>query len=590
MLIKASRIRASSGAGSLVRHLTAGDENESIDIVRGTVADLHDAVADALRFNRTFALRHFVIAPEVPMRRDQFERAARNLGEEFGFDPDNAFVVEHKKARAMAGVADRHWHIVVPEIDPATGKVLSSAFSHPRHEKVSRLLELEFGHRIISGAHDLAVLAALRADGQDEAAGRLAEAFGHGSRPVAAYSTTAHQAAKRIGVDLAVVRQHVRRAWSVSTDIEAFRGHLFSHGLELSVGEKRGVMLIRDRATGIVLGAANRLAGIRRGDFNDFMERINHDHDDRTAVSAEQRPDDPGRNGNPQAGPEHYPRTGEGDGPADEGRDNVCDRRHAGLVADFGDARGREWQEPAGAASEARRTGPGAGSSPDDGRGLTTAVVKVGAAIVALSKVAPFLNCAERSRQHLAEMETQIRAKIAATQTPLETQISSRLHSARLYLDGTHRRHAEMLRVYRDAQERLAACPEPRQGMMDRLMGRQPSRIDIEALESQVATARDNLIAAEKMAAGADGNLARVEKAERASRAQQLGELEAQRKSGMGMLAEIVMAQRMVRTFPLIVYSGPVFVSWAGRKVERKRRGLRAPGARNIWGIPFDFG
>jgi len=85
--------------------------------------------------------------------------------------------------------------------------------------------------------------------------------------------------------------------------------------------------------------------------------------------------------------------------------------------------------------------------------------------------------------------------------------------------------------------------------------------------------------------------LARVEKAEAAERGQRLSQMETERRQGLEALAETVMAQRMVRAFPSIVYSGPGFVSWAGQKVERRRRdGLRNPWARDIWGVPLDFG
>lgn len=171
-----------------------------------------------------------------------------------------------------------------------------------------------------------------------------------------------------------------------------------------------------------------------------------------------------------------------------------------------------------------------------------------------------------------------------------ETQISSRLHAARLYRDGTHARHGELLRSYREAQERLAAHPEPRRTVTDRLLGRTPASNGLERLERAVDAARDDLVAAEKAAAGADIHLARVEKEQAAERGERLAEMETQRRAGLERLAEIVMAQRMVRVFPPIVYSGPAFVSWVGSKVERKRRDLRNPNARNMWGIPLDFG
>lgn len=587
MLIKASRIRASAGAGALARHLTDGGDNESVAVLRGTVADLHDAVDDAKRFNRVYALRHFIIAPQLAMDSAQFERAAQALGDEFGFDPALALVVEHQKARAVEGSADRHWHLVVPETDAATGRVLSSRFDRARHEKIARLLEMEFAHPIVPGAHDLAVLAALRDEGHDDLADRLASALGHGPKPASAYTSNGHQAAKRHGIDLATVRQHVRAAWADSGDGDDFRARLGAHGLDLAPGEKPGVVVIHDSATGMVLGAANRLAGARRAVFNAFLERTHHD---RNQSAAKHRADDLGRHGEPEAGPDHNsgPRTGHG--AADAGRIPVRDRSHAGTVANAGEPHGGHGPERRSAPPEARSAGNRHGVAPHDGHGLTSAITKSAATVMALAKTAPPVSAAERSRQHLAAMETRTRAELAAMGVQPETQISSRLHAARLYRDDTHARHAELLKTYRGAQERLAAHPEPRRTMADRLLGRMPAPNGLERLERAVDTARDDLVAAEKAAAGADSHLSRVEKTEAAERGQRLAEVETQRRAGLERLAEIVMAQRVVRSFPLVVYSGPAFVVWAGGKIERKRRSLRNPNARNIWGIPIDFG
>ena len=106
-----------------------------------------------------------------------------------------------------------------------------------------------------------------------------------------------------------------------------------------------------------------------------------------------------------------------------------------------------------------------------------------------------------------------------------------------------------------------------------------------------MAAARAHLVAAEKAASGADGHLAWVERTERAERTQYMAQAEVQRRAGQEMLAEVVMAQRMVKVFPALAYTGPAFTAWSGGKVERKRRrGLRDPWARNMWGLPIDFG
>lgn len=209
---------------------------------------------------------------------------------------------------------------------------------------------------------------------------------------------------------------------------------------------------------------------------------------------------------------------------------------------------------------------------------------------MALAKATPAHSAAQRSRQHLAGLEMQIRAEIASLGAQPETQISPRLHAARLYRDGTLARHAEMQKAYRAAQERLAAHPAPHRTMTDRLLGRAAAPNGLEKLECEVAAARAALIAAEGAAASADGHLVRVEKTEAVERAQRHAEMETQRRAGLERLAEIIMAKRIVRLFPAITYSGPAFVVWAGGKIERKRRGLNNPNARNIWGIPLDFG
>jgi hypothetical protein len=590
VLIKATRIRTATGANELARHLTRGDDNEAIIVVRGTVADLHDAVADAKRFNRVYALRHFIIAPEIAMDPQQFERAAMALADEFGFDPELSLVVEHQKARAVAGVSDRHWHLVVAETNPATGRVLSNSFSHPRHEKVARLLELEFGHPLVTGAHDVAVLAALRNEGRTDLAARLSDALGHGPKPVAAYTTEAHQAGKRHGLDLAQARQHIRAAWAGSADGDGFRTRLAAHGLELAAGEKRGVIVIRDTASGTVLGAANRLAGVRRADFDNLLERKPNDHDHSTERS-ECRPDAPAGHSHSEARPDHHSGTGKGDGIAPERREGVSPRHDDRIASDDRERGGAEPAGHRGSASEAQRTGHRERPQEDDRRGLTVAIATAAAALFALSKTGIGQSQTERTRQHLTALETQARAKIAAAEANPETAASNRMHAARLYRDGTHAQHAEVLRAYRAALERLAAYPEPRRTFADRLLGRLPDNSGIRALEHEVAAARAHLVAAEKTASGADAHLAWVDRTERAQRTQYMAQAEVQRRAGQEMLAEVVMAQRMVKVFPALAYTGPAFTAWSGGKVERKRRrGLRDPWARNMWGLPIDFG
>lgn len=269
----------------MARHLTNADDNEAVEIVQGTLADLDDAVADARQFGRTYSVRHFIVAPQEDLDRRQFHEVVAMLGAEFGFDTALPLIVQHTKARAVRGVAGQHWHVVVPETDPTTGRVLSSRFDHARHEKVSRQAELLFGHPIVSGAHDLAVLVALRSEGKTDMADRLAAHLGHGDRPVAAFSVTQHQAAKRGGIDLAIIRDNIRAACADTPTGSELRQRLTAHGLVLAHGDKAGTWIVHG-PDGQFLGAAHRLAGQRKADFNNLME---NDYDPRRAARTTQR-------------------------------------------------------------------------------------------------------------------------------------------------------------------------------------------------------------------------------------------------------------------------------------------------------------
>ena len=210
---------------------------------------------------------------------------------------------------------------------------------------------------------------------------------------------------------------------------------------------------------------------------------------------------------------------------------------------------------------------------------------------MALSRSFTALPPAQRAQQHLATQEQQARERIAAADAKATTGVSNQLHAARLYKQATDARYVEVLKTYRAAQEREAALPR-RRTVMDRLLGRQPDSKGIEAIQNEIAALRADLVTADRAASGAAGNLARVEKTEAADRMTRLGEMETERRRALEVLGEVVMAQRMMRLFPAIVYCGPAFVSWAGSMVEGKRRryGPRNPQARNMWGRPLDFG
>jgi hypothetical protein len=588
MLIKATRLRTSAGAGTLARHLTDAEDNEAVEIVQGTIADLEDAVGDARRFGRTYAVRHFIIAPQMDMDRQQFHQIVGMLGAEFGFEPAAPLIVQHTKARAVAGVAGQHWHICVPETNAATGQVLSSRFDHARHEKLARQAEILFGHPVISGAHDLSVLATLRAEGKADLADQLATQLGQGGRPAAAFTSAQHQAAKRAGIDLAIVRENIRAACADAPSGTKLRERLTTHGLAIARGEKAGSWVVLG-PDGQFLGAAHRLAGQRKAAFNILME---NDHDRHSQPHPERRSNDPRRHAGAAAGYGNDSGTGPQYCAADGGGGNVGDRRNAGASANDHASNGADRTEPRSASSALRSTGDSERLAAHNRQRLTEAVHAAATAVIALSKSSIAQSPVDGIKQHLAAEEQQARQRIAAAEAKTATRVSPRLHAARLYKQATETKYAEVLKAYRAAQEREAAMPQPRRSVLDRVLGRQADSKDTEAIQNEIAALHADLLAADRAASGATGNLARMEKAEAAERMSRLGEMETERRNALEMLGGVTMARRMVQVFPAFAYCGPAFVAWVGSRVERKRRryGPRNPQAKTIWGLPVDFG
>lgn len=568
----------------MARHLLNGDDNEAVTVIHGTVADLHDAVADAKRFNRTHALRHFIIAPEIAMGRDGFEQSVTLLAGEFGFDPQAALIVEHCKPRAIENVADRHWHIVVAEVDAATGKVLSSHHDRARHEKIGRVLELTFGHPITPGAHDTAVLAALRHEGRDDLADRLADHLGLGDRPVEAFTTAAHQAAKRQGVDLAKARATIQAAWAEGETGPGFLDRLAPHGLELVQGDKAGTWIVRTVPDGLFLGAGHRLVGVRKTDFNHRMEGTqddNHNH------PAEHRPGDPEGHRGLAAGYGNDLGPGEGDRPAHGGRGPLFHRRDDHVVADDREQGGRAGREPGSLAPAVRPARHRHGVAPDERRRLIATITTAVAAMVKLTRSGFHRSSQGRTSDHLADLEANARARVAAARSTPGPGPSQRLLAARMFHEGAGVRHDALWRQYLDVQERMAAS-RPAPSLWARLTGKHIATSD-DALQRQHDALRAELIVTGRNVSSAMGGVARADKADAVERMAHAKSMEAELRAASEALGEILRTRQMARAFPMIMFTGPAFTTWAGQKVARRRRdGLRNPQARNIWGLPIE--
>lgn len=86
-----------AGIKRLIDHLLHGEENDEVHIRQGTIADVCDMHADALRHGCTYSIRHWIIAPRAEATAEQFSRALGLLSNYFQFAPQNAVVIEHRK-------------------------------------------------------------------------------------------------------------------------------------------------------------------------------------------------------------------------------------------------------------------------------------------------------------------------------------------------------------------------------------------------------------------------------------------------------------------------------------------------------------
>lgn len=275
MIIKSIRCKSTKARIGLRSHVLHGEENEEIHILRGTEDDILDYVSDAVRNEKHYAVRHFILAPLKPASRTEIFHLVDMLANEFGFNGLNTVLVEHVKRRANDSAFNKHWHLLVPEYDASKGRVLSSSNDHLRHEYIARTFEFEFSQPFTLGAHTDAVIRRLRADGKTEIADALSNAIRDSDErhPRSAFTHGAHQRAARVNSDLPADRQFAREAWSSTRDRSSLEAALATTGLTISRGEKLGEHVLW--RGDVFIGSLRRFARISKAEMTLRMENPN---------------------------------------------------------------------------------------------------------------------------------------------------------------------------------------------------------------------------------------------------------------------------------------------------------------------------
>lgn len=277
MIIKAIRFRTKSSLKRLVSHLQNGDDNDAVEFLHGTAMDIADMHQDAVTKRSKYSIRHWIIAPHEATSRAQMREVVAMIAEEFGFNADRAVVIEHVKPRATAKAHSAHWHVLVGEIDPASGKVLKCSFDRIIHELVARWSEYKFGHRFVQGVHTKSVIAGLRKRGASAVAKVIERELGEAEPPSReAFTHSQHQAKKRVGNDVPAIRQAVKHALATALKRAELEATLAASELQIMAGEKPSTWIVTD-TDGRFIGSLGRLAGKKKSEIDNIMKVVDDD-------------------------------------------------------------------------------------------------------------------------------------------------------------------------------------------------------------------------------------------------------------------------------------------------------------------------
>lgn len=269
MIVKSVRIPADEAPSRIRDHLFRGPENVAVRVLRGCEADLDDFRRTARAKGATYAIRHFIVAPQIALTIDAYLAIVDDLAREFGFDPAVCIVLLHEKPRCVEA-SPTHLHVLVPEVDAVSGGILDDSHDWLRHEKLARIAEWRHGHPLLEGEHLAAVLRHLEREGHLNLCRALREAYPQASGGREAFtSQNAARTKRMVGMDLARLKQAGRAAWRADPTPAGLAGWIASEGLTVSPGDQpRTFVLRRD---GLHIASLNRLLGLRKGPtFEDF--------------------------------------------------------------------------------------------------------------------------------------------------------------------------------------------------------------------------------------------------------------------------------------------------------------------------------
>lgn len=279
MIISSEPLIASRGGGETCDHVFRGSGNESIDVIQGSEFDVMQIFDEATDNHYKYAVCHFKINSKRNITHEQMLQSVSMLAVEFGFDPDTCTIVRHRKAKAGEPDADEHYHLYASWRNSA-GKCLDSSYMRVRQEKISRTSEFLFGHDIVKGRHQVAVIRQLRDEGKTAMADHIEAHTPDLYEPVqSAFTAIQHQSALRQGVNLGKLRQAIRDLRITSESFSEMVEGLSSLGVSIQKGEKANTYIIVNNENNKFLGSANRLFEMKKGEFANLYEALRQGKD-----------------------------------------------------------------------------------------------------------------------------------------------------------------------------------------------------------------------------------------------------------------------------------------------------------------------
>ncbi|MCL6284903.1 hypothetical protein M3P21_15330 [Ruegeria sp. 2012CJ41-6] len=282
MIIKSKMVSSGGGVRAASYPLKQGD-NERVVVLQDNADQLILADEFATLKGRKNGLIHFTINPgQEHMNPDDWERALEAYRTENGFNPNDPETLVFHESYRSDGTLQRHLHGVRTAADSETGKTYKRFRDKPKDEAVSRFMELELGHKLISGKFNDFAAMRMREMGHHDYADQIAALD---PPEPAAFNHDEHQQAKRQSFDLPALRQQLKALAELPRDQQPQKlaELLDRDGLELAdaIEEGRGRSRIMIQTPqGMKDHNANRTLKIKAAEVAAFIEAAKeHLHD-----------------------------------------------------------------------------------------------------------------------------------------------------------------------------------------------------------------------------------------------------------------------------------------------------------------------